>query len=104
MNEDNDKQKIREIIATWMRATAEGNLEQLLSLMAEDVVFLLPGQPPMRGREAFAAALRPSIGQVRIEGKPDIQEIHIAGDYAICWNNLSMTVTPLQGGPAKRQA
>src|SRR2546429_5300569 len=50
MNEDQEKQKIREVIATWMRATAEGDLERVLSLMAEDVVFLLPGQAPMRKR------------------------------------------------------
>lgn len=37
-----DKQLIRDLIATWQRATAAGDLPQLLSLMAEDVVFLLP--------------------------------------------------------------
>jgi hypothetical protein len=51
-----------------------------------------------------AAALRSALGQVRIEGKPDIQEIHVAGDYAFCWNQLSVTATPLQGGPAQRRA
>ena len=102
-NEEQEKQKIREVIATWMRATLEGDVEKVLSLMAEDVVFLLPGHPPMRGRDAFAAASRSALGQVRIEGKPDIQEIHIAGDYAFCWNYLSVTVTPLQGGSPKRR-
>ena len=65
--------------------TAEGDLETVLSLIAEDAVFLLPDQPPLRGRGTFAAA-RSALGQVRIEGKPDIQEIHVAGDYAFCWN------------------
>jgi hypothetical protein len=54
-------------------------LEKVSSLIVEDAVFLLPDQPPMRGREAFAAALRSALGQVRIEGEPDIQEIHVAG-------------------------
>ena len=43
-----------------MRATEEGNLETELSLIAEDAVFLLPDQPPMRGREAFCR--RPALG------------------------------------------
>ena len=102
MNED--EKKIREVIATWMRATAEGDLERVLSLMAEDVVFLIAGQPPMRGREAFAAASHSVEGKFRFEGKPEIQEIHIAGDYAYCWNHLSVTITPLQGGPPSRRA
>jgi SnoaL-like domain len=67
---DQDNEKIREVVTTWMRATAEGDLETVLSLIAEDAVFLLPDQPPMQGREAFAAALRSAPGQVRIEGKP----------------------------------
>ena len=59
------------------------------------MIFLLPDQPPLRGREAFAAALRSALGQVRIEGKPDIKEIHVTGDYAFCGNQLSLTVTPI---------
>ena len=104
MTNDQDKEKIREVVATWMRATAEGDLETVLSLIAEDAVFLLPGQPPMRGREAFAAASRSAHGQVRIEAKSDIQEIRVAGNYAFCWNQLSLTVTAVQGGPAQRRA
>src|SRR5689334_19169571 len=104
MNEENEKQKIREVINTWIQATQAGDLETVLSLMAEDVVFLLPGQQPMRGREAFAAASRAAAGKVRFEGKPEIQEIHIADGYAICWNYLAVTVTPLPDGPAKHRA
>jgi uncharacterized protein (TIGR02246 family) len=104
VDEEQDKRVIREVIATWMRASADGNLERVLSLMAEDVVFLVPGQPPMRGRAAFAAASRSMAGRVRFEGKSDIQEIHVAGDYAFCWSQLAVTATPLAGGDAVRRA
>lgn len=104
MNEEQEKQKIREVIASWMRATAEGDLERVLNLMAEDVVFLIAGQPPMRGREAFAAAARSAAGKFRIDGKPEIQEIHVAGDYAYCWNHLSVTITPMHGGSPSQRA
>jgi uncharacterized protein (TIGR02246 family) len=104
MTNDQDNRKIREVVATWMRATADGDLETVLSLIAEDAVFLLPGQPPMRGREAFAAALRPALGQVHIEGRSEIEEIHVAENYAFCWSQLSLTVTPFQGGPVQRRA
>lgn len=102
MNEEQDKQAIRDAIDTWIRATADGDIDTILGLMAEDIVFLVPGQPPMRGRDAFAAGFRQMIGKVRIECKADIQEIHIAGDYAFCWNNLSVTITPSGGGPPGR--
>jgi len=79
-----DKQLIRDLIATWQRATATGDLPQLLSLMAEDIVFLLPGQPPMRGRDAFAAGFQAALQHYRIDSSSEIQEIEIAGDWAYC--------------------
>jgi hypothetical protein len=33
MNEDQDKQQMRDAIATWMQATAEGDVERVLRLM-----------------------------------------------------------------------
>lgn len=95
-----EQQKIREVIDTWLGATAAADLETVLDLMAEDVVFLIAGQQPMRGREAFATATRSALQHFRIEGKPDVQEIHVAGNYAYCWNYLTITMTPLQAGAA----
>ena len=54
----NDEQAIRELVATWIRASKAGDTPTVLGLMAEDVVFLVPGHPPMRGRDAFAALHR----------------------------------------------
>lgn len=99
-----DEQAIRELFATWQRATAAGDLPQLLSLMAEDVVFLVPGQPPMRGKDAFAAGFRTVLERHRIESSGEIEEIQIAGDWAYCWSHLSVTVTPLQAGSPMRRA
>ena len=44
MNEEAEKDKIREIISTWMAASAKGDTERVLSLMAQDAVF--PTLPP----------------------------------------------------------
>lgn len=46
----NDEQAIRHLIEKWHAATAVGDLTQILGLMADDVVFLTPGQPPMLGK------------------------------------------------------
>jgi uncharacterized protein (TIGR02246 family) len=44
----NDEQEIRQLVSTWMTASKAGDVEKVLSLMADDVVFLVTGQPPMR--------------------------------------------------------
>jgi uncharacterized protein (TIGR02246 family) len=103
MSADNEEQQIREIISTWISATAEGDLDRVLGLMAEDVVFLSAGQPPLRGRDAFESVSRSMAGKMRFEGQPDIQEIHVAGDYAFCWTRLHVTATPRDEGlPIRR--
>ena len=91
-----DEQAIRELIAEWMSATAAGDPSRLLGLMDEDVVFLTPGQPPMRGRDGFVAGLKAALARVRIEATSEVQEVQMEGDLAYCWNRLEVTVTPLR--------
>ena len=99
-----DEQAIHDLIAKWQDAAAAGDLTQLLGLMAEDVVFLQPGQPPMRGKEAFAEGFRAAIQTFRIESSAEIQELQIVANWAFCWTQLSVTTTPLQGGAAMRRS
>jgi len=100
----NDEEKIRTLIDTWMSASASGDLPQLLTLMDEDVTFLVAGNPTMRGKDAFAEGFQQFLGKIRIEGKSDIQEIKVFGDWAYCSNHLRVTMTPLKDGPPKRRS
>ena len=98
---DKDEEAIRSLVTTWMEATAVDDQPRVLELMADDVVFLGAGRPPMRGKDAFAAGSRSRSrgGQGRIEGKADIQEVRVFGDWAYCWNELSVTMHRGDGGP-----
>ena len=95
-----DEQAIRNVVALWHRATAAGDVETVLGLMAEDVVFLVAGYPPMRGRVAFERGLRGLLAQHCIESTSDVQEVEVSGSLAYCWNSLTVRVVPLAGGPA----
>ena len=94
-----DEQQIRDLVATWMSATRAGDIDTVLSLMTDDVVFLVAGQPPF-GKQQFAAALRapPGVPMPRIDGHSEIQEIRVLGDWAFMWTRLSVEVTPPAGG------
>lgn len=95
----NDEQEIRNLVSTWLEATRTGDLETVLSLMAEDVVFLVPGGPPMIGRDAFAAAARarPAGAMPKFDGESSIQELRVLGDWAYMWTKLRVVVTPPGG-------
>jgi hypothetical protein len=45
-----DERAIRELIATWLRASQAGDTQTVLSLMTDDVIFMVPGREPF-GKE-----------------------------------------------------
>ena len=39
-----DERAIRDLIATWMKASEAGDVNTVMSLMADDVIFMVPGR------------------------------------------------------------
>jgi uncharacterized protein (TIGR02246 family) len=95
-----DERAIRDLVATWMAASQSGDTAKVLSLMADDVVFQVPGREPF-GKAAFAAMSQGMKG-VRMEGSSDIRELRVLGDWAYLRNHITMTVTPPGGRPVRR--
>ena len=95
-----DEQAIRTVIIQWHRATAAGDVDAVLPLMSEDVVFLVAGKPPMKGRSTFERGLRNLLKSHSLDSGADIQEIDVSRDLAYCWTLLTVRMTPLSGGDA----
>ncbi len=97
-----DEQAIRELVSSWLVATSAWDIDHVSELMADDVVFLRCGQPPIVGRAEFISA-QDTLNQFKLESRSDIQEVRVFGDWAYSWNKLSITLTPTAGGaPLKR--
>lgn len=87
---EDDKQKIRELVSTWMHATKTGDTETLLGLMDDEAKFLVAGHPPF-GKEAFAAAANNQVSSsVEFDGNSDILEIEVIGDWAFMASSLTV--------------
>ncbi|MDL2356368.1 MAG: SgcJ/EcaC family oxidoreductase [Pseudomonadota bacterium] len=100
---ETDEQAIRALIAAWLRATREGDVETVLGLMTPDVVFLVPGQTAMQGRAAFEQGLRGMLATHAIDSSSEIDEVCVSGDMAYCRTRLSVTVTSKHGAtPVQR--
>jgi uncharacterized protein (TIGR02246 family) len=95
-----DETAIRKLVDTWMAASQAGDIATVLSLMTDDVVFMVPGREPF-GKQAFAAA-SDAMKNVRMEGKSEIRELRVLGDWAYLRNHIEMTITPENGQPVKR--
>jgi len=99
-----DEQQIRELVATWMSATKAGDIATVLSLMTDDVVFLVTGQEPF-GKEHFAAALKPAASGTpmpKIDGRSEIQEVQVSGNFAYMWSRLNVEMTMPDGKLTQR--
>jgi uncharacterized protein (TIGR02246 family) len=97
-----DERAIRELIDAWLAATKAGDLQAVLRLMTEDVVFMVPGAAPF-GRDAFAQSFA-SMAGVRLDGRSEIQELQILGDWAYLRNFIDMVVSPPGGAAPVRRA
>ena len=97
-----DERAIRELVEAWLAASKAGDISTVLSLMTDDVVFMVPGRKPF-GKAAFAAAADGMKG-VRIDGASDIEEIEVLGEWAYVRNHIRMTVTPADGGATVRRS
>lgn len=95
-----DEEQIRQLVATWMAASKAGDTETVLSLMSDDVVFLVPGRPPMTKAD-FAAASKAQSGSdaPQIDGTSEIEELRVLGDWAFLRTKLRVVVTPPNGAP-----
>ena len=95
-----DEKAIRDLVSQWMAASKAGDLTTIQSLMTDDVLFLVAGQKPF-GREAFSTRTK-EMKNTTIEGKSDIQEVVVSGDWAWMRNRLEVTVTMPDGTQSRR--
>jgi ketosteroid isomerase-like protein len=84
-----DEHAIRSLVERWIAASKAADLNTILSLIADDAVFMVPGQEPF-GKD------------LAIEGENEIQEIKVLGDWAYLRNRLSLTITSKNGKPVQR--
>ena len=98
-----DEREIREVHSTWISAVNAGELVRLLTLMADDVVFLSPGQAPV-GRDGFSANFSAAHQQVRIRCSSELEEVVVIGEVAYTRSRDALSVAPRSGGEATQLA
>ena len=101
-SQGDDEAAIRNLVETWIAASKAGDIATVLDLMTDNVIFMVPGREPF-GKDAFAAAAH-AMKNVRIDGKADIRELSVLGDWAYIRNYLEMTITPEGGTPVSGRA
>ena len=95
-----DERAIRYLVTAWMAASRAGDIASVLDLMADDVIFQVPGREPF-GKDEFRAGAEAMRG-AHFEGESDIREIKVLGDWAYIRNFIEAEITPPGGAAVRR--
>ncbi len=98
-----DERAIRQAHSTWIAAVNAGDLACLLTMMADDVVFLNPDQEAV-GRDEFSSRFSAAHEQAQINCVSELQDVVVVGEVAYTVSRDSLTVAPLAGGAAAQLA
>src|SRR5256885_8437399 len=102
-----DERAIREVHSTWIDAVNAGELVRLLTMMADDAVFLSPGRAPF-GRDGFSEGFSAAHKQLRINCISELEEVVVVGEVAYTRSRDSLSVVPrtvsTRSGQAAKEA
>jgi uncharacterized protein (TIGR02246 family) len=100
---ETDEREIHDLHATWIDAVNAGDLARLLTLMADDVVFLNPGQAPF-GRDGFSLAFSAAHQQAVVHCISELEEVVVVGEVAYTRSRDALHVTRRGGGETTQLA
>ena len=95
-----DEAAIRAVVETWLEATRDGDVDKVLALMSDDVIFMVPGAEPF-GKKAFEEAAR-KHSNTRTNVVGEIREVKVLGDWAYLRNHLKVAMTTPDGETNRR--
>ena len=75
-----------------------GDLARLLTLMADDAVFLTPGQAPV-DRDGFTANFSAAQREVQVRCTSELEEVVVVGDVAYTRSRDALSVQHDSGEP-----
>lgn len=94
-----EEREIRQVHSIWIDAVNGGDLDALLTLMADDAVFLGPGQAPL-GRDGFTANFSDAHQRLRIRCRSELEEVVVVGEVAYTRSRDALSVAPRADGEA----
>jgi uncharacterized protein (TIGR02246 family) len=91
---EEDQKAIAELQRRDIEANMALDIEKLLALRTEDIVYLVPGRAPLVGQDA----IRNYLGEIRsqlanwdmLAYEEDWREVQVVGDFAFQWGTVNI--------------
>lgn len=98
-----DEQEIHAVHSIWIDAVNAGDLDRLLTLTTDDVVFVNPGQAPF-GRDGFSIAFSAAHQRMWIRCSSELEEVVVVGEVAYTRSRDALSAAERAGGSATELA
>ena len=89
-----DREQLATLLREHVDAVNASNVEAILKGMTDDAVYLAPGQPLVRGKDALGKVMVPFYGSNDAQVSMRAEETVVAGDWAWEWGHLSGSIRP----------
>jgi ketosteroid isomerase-like protein len=93
-----DVREIKNVTENWEAAVRAGNVAPLSTLVTDDAVFLAPGAPPVKGRDAIESLYRNVFAKFHVEQNSSYEEIQVIGEWAFGWGPTVLLSVRLPAG------
>jgi uncharacterized protein (TIGR02246 family) len=94
-----DRAKVEGATAALHQALRANDLETLMSYVAEDVVFMPPGEPPVRGRDAVRTWMRAFLAQYQTSALTLAdRDVMVGSGWAVELGTFEWRLQPAAGG------
>jgi len=98
----NDRDELARILRRLETAENAGDADDIVSMMADDVVIMVPNEAVQEGKEACAEFLRGMLAWMIESLDRHIEyvsaEVRVLGDHAFDRGTFAFTATPKSGG------
>lgn len=98
-NTRGDVDEITTVREEYVQAENDGDVDGIMRTCTEDIVFVPPESPPVRGKEAAEEFLRGFLEAFSVAIELDSNDIVVDGDLAYDWGTVTGTLEPNTGEP-----
>jgi uncharacterized protein (TIGR02246 family) len=89
---------IRGLFESFDSTATAGLAEEWMSLLSDDIIWMVPNQTSLVGKEAVWGRVGPFFSDLNMEHRSGVDEVRVAGDWAYVRGTYAFWVTPKAGG------
>lgn len=82
----------------WLEAVNHNDIDRVKDILCEDAVWIPPGMPALKGKEAIAEWIEPFFDNFNYEFSVSEENVKGAGDWAVEHAHFISKLAPKEGG------